>query len=88
MDDEMGEREGKEEKIREILLRNPDIVNVKNINYRLTQEWEVPDWIKIKPVDKNAEDEDLINLGKRQRTTIHNVDNLTDAQFIKAIEDG
>lgn len=84
----MGEREGKEEKIREILLRNPDIVNVKNINYRLTQEWEVPDWIKIKPVDKNAEDEDLINLGKRQRTTIHNVDNLTDAQFIKAIEDG
>jgi len=88
MDDDMALREGKAEKIAEIIEHYPDIKDIKNINYRLIQEWEVPDWIKIKPVDKNEEEMDLINLGKRQRTTLHNVDNLTDAQFIKAIEDG
>jgi hypothetical protein len=35
MDDEMAEREGKEEKIAEIIRRYPDIKNVKAINYRL-----------------------------------------------------
>lgn len=81
-------REGKEEKMQEIILRCPEIIDTKAINYRLIQEWEVPSWIKIKPVDKDEEEMDLINLGKRQRTTLHNVDNLTDAQFIKAIEEG
>ena len=75
----MYDNEGGEEKVREIILRDPNIKNIKNINYRLIQEWDVPDWIKIKPVDKNEEEMDLINLGKRQRTTLHNVDNLTDA---------
>jgi hypothetical protein len=79
MDDEMYYREGGEEKIQEIILRNPDIVNIKNINYRLIQEWEVPAWIKIKPVDKDEEEMDLINLGKRQRTNLYNTDNLTEA---------
>jgi len=75
----MGIREGKEERIKEIIARNPDIKNTKNINYRLIQEWEVPDWIKIKPVDKDEEEMDLINLGKRQRTNLYNTDNLTEA---------
>ena len=79
MDDEMGIREGKEEKLKEILARNPDIKNIDKINYRLIQEWEVPAWIKIKPVDKEEEEMDIINLGKRQRTNLNYVDNLTEA---------
>tara|TARA_B110000285_G_scaffold155672_1_gene173697 strand:- start:338 stop:466 length:129 start_codon:yes stop_codon:yes gene_type:complete len=39
-------------------------------------------------VDKDEEEMDMINLGKRQRTNLYNTDNLTEAQFIKAIEDG
>jgi ribosomal protein L39E len=28
-------------------------VNTSNINYRLMQEWEVPEWIRIKTEDPN-----------------------------------
>ena len=35
MDEEMGIREGKAEKLKEILARNPDIKNIDKINYRL-----------------------------------------------------
>lgn len=41
-------------------------VNLSNINYRLLQEWEVPEWIKIKPEDPNKLVEEF-GIGKRQR---------------------
>ena len=41
-------------------------MNMTNINYRLMQEWEVPEWIKIKPEDPNKNAEEF-GMGKRQR---------------------
>ena len=61
----MAIKEGKEARIQEIIARKPDIKKLKNINYRLIQDWEVPDWIKVKPVNKEEEELKLINLGKR-----------------------
>ena len=88
MDREMFEREGREEKMNEIVKHKPHLTVDSPYNYRLTQEWEVPEWIKVKPVDEDKEIEDLMNLGKRQRKTITNIDNLSDGQFLKAIEEG
>jgi hypothetical protein len=38
----------------------------------------VPEWIKVKPVDKENEHDTMMNLGKRARKTIINMDNLTE----------
>lgn len=71
-----------------IKQRRPGLSDYSTYNYRLTQDWEVPDWIKVKPVDKENEKDELLNLGKRQRKTVINMDNLSEAQFLKAIEEG
>lgn len=88
MDEEMGQRENKQARIEEILKHKPNLNENSRINYRLTQEWEVPDWIKVKPVDTEKERENMLNLGKRQRKTIINLDNLSDQQFLRAVEEG
>lgn len=45
--------ENKEEKMKEILskLDKKANINPNNINYRLMQEWEVPEWVKGKKED-------------------------------------
>jgi hypothetical protein len=48
----------------------------------------VPDWIKVKPIDTEKEKEDMMNLGKRVRKTIMNIDNLSEQQFLRAVEEG
>lgn len=48
----------------------PQNFNPANVNYRLTQDWEVPDWVKTKPEDP----EKLVlefGAGKRQRKQIN-----------------
>ena len=84
----MFERENREERIEEIKKHKPGLKDYSNYNYRLIQDWQVPEWIKVKPVDKEAEQDTMINLGKRERKTIINMDNLTEQQWLKAVEEG
>ena len=88
MDRDMFDREGGEAKMEEIKRMKPGLADYSNYNYRLIQDWQVPEWIKVKPVDKNKDDDDMLNLGKRARKTIINMDNLTEQQWLKAVEEG
>ena len=47
MDEEMAIRENKEERMKEIMEKRPGVTEDSNVNWRLTQDWEVPDWIKV-----------------------------------------
>jgi hypothetical protein len=78
MDREMYEREGRTKKMEEVIKHRPGLTVDSPYNYRLIQEWEVPEWIKVKPQDDSKEMDDILNLGKRVRKTITNIDNLTD----------
>ena len=86
MDKEAFERDGGAARLEEFKRQKPGLADYSKFNYRLIQDWEVPEWIKVQPETK--EDVDPENLGKRARKTIINMDNLTDLQFEKAIEDG
>ena len=65
------------------------IPNIQNINYRLIQEFEVPEWIK-----KHSQPEDPDKLiqefgaGKRQRKTVNYNDEFSEGQWLKIIEQG
>lgn len=71
-------RENKEEKMKKIMEMRPGLKDYSRINYRLIQDWQVPDWIKVKPEIVVDEHEEMMNLGKRQRKTIINMDNLSE----------
>lgn len=62
-------------------------INPANINYRLTQDWEVPDWIRTKPEDPDKLVIDF-GSGKRQRKQINYNEEFSEAQFLKIIEQG
>lgn len=51
MDQEMFAKEGKEKRLQEILEKKPSLKDkdLSKINYRLVQDWEVPEWVKVKP---------------------------------------
>ena len=49
MDNEMYIRENKEERMKKIMEMRPGLKDYTRVNYRLTQDWEVPEWIKVKP---------------------------------------
>ena len=59
MDAERYQRENKDKVLDGIVTRlmaeQKKAINVDNINYRLFQEWEVPEWVKAKPVDPNQD---------------------------------
>jgi hypothetical protein len=42
----------------------------------------------VKPINKDEEQESMMNLGKRARKTIINMDNLTEQQWLRAVEEG
>lgn len=88
MDQEMYEREGKEARMAMIMEKRPGLKDYSRFNYRLIQDWEVPEWIKVKPVDPALEGDQMLVLGKRVRKTITNIDNLSEQQFLRAIEEG
>jgi len=48
------------------------------INYRLIQDFEVPEWVRVKPVNKEEEEAKMYDLGKRKRKEFINYDNLSD----------
>ena len=51
---------------------NPNLVN-----YRLLQDWEVPEWIKVKPEDPNKLIEEF-GMGKRQRKQVNYNDEISE----------
>jgi len=63
------------EKIKEM---KPGLKDYSRINYRLIQEFEVPEWVRVKPVNKEEEEAKMYDLGKRKRKEFINYDNLSD----------
>jgi hypothetical protein len=57
MDEEMFEAERRDEREAQILQHRKEkgLKDSHRVNYRLIQEWEVPDWIKVKPADLEEE---------------------------------
>jgi SWI/SNF-related matrix-associated actin-dependent regulator of chromatin subfamily A protein 2/4 len=45
MDQEMYDREGKEARMAMIMEKRPGLKDYSRFNYRLIQDWEVPEWI-------------------------------------------
>lgn len=52
-------------------------INVNNINYRLMQEWEVPEWVKMKPADDSKNDIEY-GMGKRVRKQVNYNDEISE----------
>ena len=81
--------EGRDARVQEIIDRVPEkrYVNPANINYRLLQDWEVPDWIRTtKPEDPSLQQE--LGLGKRKRNQVNYNDEISEGQWLKIIDQG
>ena len=89
MDQERYELENRDERVKEIIRRmpHPAAIDPANINYRLMQDWEVPEWIKTKPEDPNKLIEEFGH-GKRLRKQVNYNDELPESQWLKIIEQG
>ncbi len=61
---------------------------VRSSMYRLLQEEEVPDWVKQKPQDQDTMLNKEYGRGNRMKKNINYVDELTDNQWLKMLEDG
>jgi ATP-dependent helicase STH1/SNF2 len=83
MDQERYEREKRDEKINEIVnYTKIDLSTVKHVNYRLLQEYEIPEWIHIKP--EVIKEEELMGKGMRQKNKVnYRLDDLDDYQFLE-----
>ena len=68
MDQERYKREKKDEKLKEIKEKlNLTDEQIKNVNYRLLQEYEVPDWVKItKEKEKEIDRIDHVEIGGKE----------------------
>lgn len=84
MDQERYEREKRDDRINEIVnYTKIDLSSVKHINYRLLQEYEIPDWIHIKP--EVVKEEETMGKGMRQKSKVnYRLDNLFDeSEFLE-----
>lgn len=52
MDEERYVQENRDRRMQEIAIRMPE-ADLDSVNYRLMQEWEVPDWIRVKDEDQD-----------------------------------
>lgn len=82
----MYKREGKAARVAMIKEQRPGLKDYDRINWRLTQEWEVPDWVKVRPPEKD--EEQTTELGKRQRNEFVNPDNISDQRYLQYIQEG
>ena len=57
---------------------------------RLITEDELPDWLKndVEQVEKTLENDEDFGKGRRQRKDIDYSDNLTEREFLQALEEG
>ena len=88
MDEDMYELEGKAERMEEIMEQRPGLKDYSRINWRLTQDWEVPEWVKVQPINKEEEAKKSLDLGKRQRNKFVNYDNMSEIRYMQIIQDG
>lgn len=63
--------------IKERYEREGRPININNVNYRLLQDWEVPEWIKIKPDDPDKLAEEF-GMGKRIRKQVNYNDEVSE----------
>ena len=89
MDEERYGREDKAERIKMIRERKPQKAHLpdEKINYRLIQEWEVPEWI-TKSVQEEKKEDPFANLGKRNRKEVNYKEQVSESQFVRMIEAG
>ena len=95
MDQERYIQEDKDSRLREIFdywqneqqKKGIPIPNLQNMNYRLIQEFEVPEWIKknTKPEDPDKFIQEF-GAGKRQRKTVNYSEELSEGQWLKMVE--
>ena len=65
-----------------------DKLEIRSSMYRLTQDEEVPFWIKQKPVDQDESLTKEYGRGNRMKKNINYVDELTDNQWMRMLEEG
>ena len=91
MDCERYKLEDRHARLAEIREHKPNKKDTpdERINYRLVQEWEMPQWI-VKSVKEDPIEEDptLYGLGKRKRGDVNYKDELSEAQFLKIVDAG
>jgi len=76
--------EGRDEKSKEMMQRLGLSSLPNNFNYRLMQEYEVPEWVTQMPTEEKKE----TMLGKRIHKKINYSDDITERQWEKCIEEG
>lgn len=63
----------------------------EKINYRLIQEWEVPQWIEVKVEEPEVtlrNEMEQYGLGKRKRAEVNYREEMSESQWLQIIEDG
>lgn len=90
MDEERYERENRAERIKTIKDKKPQKANLSDdkINYRLIQDWEVPDWVCQVIEEEVKEDPTTTVLGKRTRKEVNYKEQLSETQWAKMIDAG
>ena len=78
MDRERYELEGKDD-IMNNIMSNSQVVHPKHINYWLMQDFEVPDWLKVKRSDVYKDVTKDYGAGKWERKQVSYNDQLTDS---------
>jgi len=89
MDQERYVREDRSARIALIKERKPQKASLpdEKINYRLIQDWEVPEWIHKSVVEEEKVDP-FLSLGKRKRAEVNYKEQVSDSQYFKMIENG
>ena len=90
MDEERYERENRMERLRLIKEKKPLKANIPDdkINYRLIQDWEVPEWITEVIEEEVKEDPTTTVLGKRTRKEVNYKEQISETQWAKMIDAG
>jgi hypothetical protein len=96
MDQERYVLEGKEARLQEIYeywqndhnKKSLPFPNLQNVNYRLIQEYEVPEWIKKNSKAEEPKEIEELGAGKRQRKTVNYNEEFSEGQWLKIIEQG
>jgi ATP-dependent helicase STH1/SNF2 len=88
MDAERYQRENKDQKLREIFPQTSLDHTIKHINYRLLQDYEVPEWVRIKVNEDNEQDR-LKEYGKgmRIKQKVNYKVDIDDYKFEKLLEE-
>lgn len=66
-------------------LPMPQNFSPAHVNYRLLQDWEVPEWIRTKPEDPNKFIQEF-GAGKRTRKQVNYNEEFSEGQWLKIIE--